>query len=413
MNGPFLQTLDRLGPEQSAGGKMALRPLPMAAAPPPPDRVVLVAGTNGKGSTSFYLGELLQQAGWRTLVYLSPHLVSPNERFLLDGHPLPLTLLDEATTQLMKKTGGPPPLTYFEFLTALSPLCARLAGADWLIAEVGLGGAMDATNALPHRWCVLTGIGRDHVGVLGETAQRRLVDKLGIVGHDNTVVLGTLPGKLAALAHTTVRGRGGQLADLPTIRTATTHGHTQLNLGGHRLRLHHDYPPLVHSATLALRTATVLAGQRLPEDLLLTRHLPARCQVIPLGAGGPLVVDGAHNPQAMAALARYLAHRFEGQSIALAYAQLRRKEAGRTIAALCRHLRPTQVWLPGPWLETMVHDIAHPPDVLTRHFARYGVPTATVDGMNDLLRHLGEHKGPKVLTGSLHFAGAVLPHLSG
>lgn len=143
-------------------------------------RVIVTAGTNGKGSTTRVLGHLLQAAGLRTAVYTSPHLLDVRERILVDDRPLGADEFAdrvEALKPLVEKHEA----SWFETLTALAVQAARDHGVDVMCCETGLGGRLDASNALPAEALLLTTIGLDHQSILGETRPEILAEKLGLL----------------------------------------------------------------------------------------------------------------------------------------------------------------------------------------------------------------------------------------
>lgn len=159
---------------------------------------VLIGGTNGKGSTCYFLGSILGAMGLSTLVYTSPHLVSPTERFLLDGREISEDILDGYIGRVRKVAGSitdPEEMpTYFEVLTAAAFEMARDRSVDALISEVGLGGKQDATNVLSPAACAITSISLDHVQILGEDVRTIAGEKAGIIKPSTPLVLGPLSG---------------------------------------------------------------------------------------------------------------------------------------------------------------------------------------------------------------------------
>jgi dihydrofolate synthase/folylpolyglutamate synthase len=143
-------------------------------------RVIVTAGTNGKGSTTRVLGHLLQAAGLRTAVYTSPHLLDVRERVLVDDRPLAAEEFSRRVTEL-KPLVEKHEASWFETLTALAVLAARDHGVDVMCCETGLGGRLDASNALPAEALLLTTIGLDHQRILGETRPEILAEKLGLL----------------------------------------------------------------------------------------------------------------------------------------------------------------------------------------------------------------------------------------
>jgi dihydrofolate synthase / folylpolyglutamate synthase len=141
---------------------------------------LVVAGTNGKGSTTRALAHLLRAAGHRVATYTSPHLLQVYERILIDDRPLPPDVFAEYVDR-MRPLADRHGASWFEVLTAMSVAIARDAGVDFLCCEAGLGGRLDASNALPARATLLTSIGLDHQAILGETRQAIAAEKLGLL----------------------------------------------------------------------------------------------------------------------------------------------------------------------------------------------------------------------------------------
>jgi dihydrofolate synthase/folylpolyglutamate synthase len=165
---------------------------------------VLIAGTNGKGSTAATLASILTAAGYRTGLYTSPHLVRVNERVQIDGVQIPdedfarlYFQVDEAARRLVEAGDLPHPPSFFEVLTALAFLYFAGDGpgetkpVDIAILEVGLGGRLDATNIVDPLLSVITDIALDHQDYLGDTLSEITREKAGILRRNGTLI--TLP----------------------------------------------------------------------------------------------------------------------------------------------------------------------------------------------------------------------------
>jgi dihydrofolate synthase/folylpolyglutamate synthase len=147
---------------------------------------ILVAGTNGKGSTSAMLASILKAAGRRVGHYTSPHLVDLRERWTIDGAPIEPALLEECIVALQRAPGITP--TYFEALTLIAFIAFARAGCDLVVLEVGMGGRLDATNVVRPIASVITPVGMDHMEYLGNTLRAIAREKAGII-HRGAVVL--------------------------------------------------------------------------------------------------------------------------------------------------------------------------------------------------------------------------------
>jgi len=289
-------TLERV---RAVAARMALR----LACP-----VFTVAGTNGKGSTCALLEAMLTHAGYRVGVYTSPHLVHYEERCRLRGANVDADTLAAAFARV-EAARGDIPLTYFEFGTlAVLDVFAR-AALDAVILEVGLGGRLDAVNVIDTDCAIITSIDLDHTELLGATREAIGHEKAGILRAGKPAIVSDpapprsvieqaqaigadlwLPGRdfrytgdrqqwawtgrerrYAGLAHPTLRG-ANQLANAAGALAALEALHARL-------------PVTAQAVRLGLATAT----------------LPGRFQIVP---GQPaLVLDVAHNPHAVAALA--------------------------------------------------------------------------------------------------------------
>ena len=143
-------------------------------------QTLVTAGTNGKGSTTRVLALLLQAAGHKVVTYTSPHLLNVHERIRINDRPIDAAEFAtrvEAIKPLTEKHEA----SWFETLTALAVQIARDEGADFFCCETGLGGRLDASNALPAVATLLTTVGLDHQRILGETRQEIAGEKLGLL----------------------------------------------------------------------------------------------------------------------------------------------------------------------------------------------------------------------------------------
>ena len=119
-------------------------------------RTIHVAGTNGKGSVASMLAGILQTAGFSVGLYTSPHLIHFNERIRIDGRPVTDPEIVEAYRAIRKVQEGDREPTFFEFTTAMALHLFKQHRVDWAVVETGMGGRLDATNALPARATLLT-----------------------------------------------------------------------------------------------------------------------------------------------------------------------------------------------------------------------------------------------------------------
>ena len=277
--------------------------------------VITVAGTNGKGSTCAMLESILRQAGYRTGVYTSPHLVRFEERLRLLGDPVAATHLVAAFASVERARCQNDPkisLTYFEFSTlAILEVMAR-AGLDVVILEVGLGGRLDAVNIIEPDCAVITSIDLDHMELLGADRESIGREKAGIMRTGRPVVVSDPLPPQSVLDYATEID-----ADLWRfgVDFNVSGDKQQWGWAGRGRRYSGLAYPALRGANQLLNAAGVLAAlsalrERLPVTAQAVRNglafveLPGRFQIIP---GQPtLVLDVAHNPHSVAALAANL-----------------------------------------------------------------------------------------------------------
>lgn len=155
-------------------------------------KFVHITGSNGKGSTAAMLASVLTAAGYRTGLFTSPHLYRFNERFQVNGAPIPGAALDRLAERVLAAADTlPEHPTEFELMTAIGFLWFAEAGCDLVVVEVGLGGRLDSTNVIPApEAAVITNIGLEHTALLGDTLQKIAAEKAGIVKKSIPVLIG-------------------------------------------------------------------------------------------------------------------------------------------------------------------------------------------------------------------------------
>ncbi len=270
--------------------------------------VFTVAGTNGKGSTCAMLEAILQQAGFRTGVYTSPHLVRFEERCRIRGEAVDASELIAACARV-EGARGDIALTYFEFTTlAILAVLAR-AGLDAVILEVGLGGRLDAVNLIDADCAIITSVDIDHAELLGDTREQIGFEKAGILRTGRPAIVSDPMPPQSVIDRAQAIGADLWLAG----RDFNYSGDKQQWAWAGRGRRYAGLAyPALRGANQLLNAAGVLAAleamrARLPVTAQAVRlglalvELPGRFQVVP---GQPaLVLDVAHNPHSVAALA--------------------------------------------------------------------------------------------------------------
>jgi len=321
-----------------------------------PDRGLkgaLIAGTNGKGSTGACLTAILRAAGHRVGFMPKPHLISYTERIEVDGHPIRedefVSTLEELMPTLEAVASEMGPATEFEMLTAMA-LAYLAPRADRLVCEVGLGGRLDATNALDLGVAVITNVDLDHQKYLGNSIAEIAREKAAIIKHGNRVVTGC-EGEALEIVEAQAERESSGLWRLGREINVEAHsrgwdGHLLSVTGpgfAHRdlyLPLVGDYQPL--NAALAVAAAHQLDDldeEAIREGLAATRW-PGRLQVI---ARRPRVIlDGGHNPAAMVKAGVSLRRLIGSERLVAVFAMLSERDPVELLGAL-RTLKPDSV----------------------------------------------------------------------
>jgi dihydrofolate synthase/folylpolyglutamate synthase len=332
-----VQYLYSLGNELKPGAKFSLEPMRTLLAglgnPESKQRFIHVAGTNGKGSTCATIASILRQAGFRTGLYTSPHLIEPTERIQIDGQAVSherfaaaFETVHACAERLIASERLDAHPSYFETVTAMALLLFR-ESCEIAVLEVGLGGRLDATNVVSPELCVITPVAYDHEAFLGNTLESIASEKAGILKPGVPVVLSPqLPA-----AETTIVARARELgceivrsADHPISDIRTTPRDSEFRVAGRSYRC---VLPGRHQIENA-RTA-ILACQRLniPEQSieagLNAVVWPGRLEYV--SQSPDFVLDGAHNPAGAAALASYIREFCAYRPVWLVYGAMRDK----------------------------------------------------------------------------------------
>jgi len=281
--------------------------------------VIMVAGTNGKGSTCAMLESILLHAGYRVGLYIKPHFLDFNERARINGDMASDDAIVDAFDYVEAQRGDIS-LTYFEFTTLAIMHLISKAGVDVAILEVGLGGRLDAVNVIDADVSIVTSIDIDHADYLGDTRDAIGFEKAGIFRAGKTAICSDPVPPSTLIKHAADIG-----ADLWLIgRDFNYQGdQQQWSWGGRSQRRNSLAYPALRGANQLLNASAALAAlealrMQLPAGAQEVRtglalvELPGRFQVLP---GRPTtVLDVAHNPHASATLAQNLGnmgfHRF-------------------------------------------------------------------------------------------------------
>lgn len=351
-----------------------------------------IAGTNGKGSTCAMLDSICRQAGLRSGLYTSPHLLSFRERIQVHGELIPesgVALGLERIRSLVSDWNPHP--TFFEITTVLALSWFQQSQTDVTILETGLGGRLDATNAVTPSVSILTPIGADHQAILGPTLRHIAAEKAGILKPGVPVVSAPQLPEVAEVLEAAAEKNG---CPLQWVNSPWNAG--ALGLPGSVQRW---------NAALAIR-ALEIAGFALPAETLAAGlaavQWPGRFQKI----HDRLILDGSHNAPAAAVLAASWREVFPGEKASLIFGALEDKDT----QSILRELAP----MVSDVLLTPVHSPrAISPTLLQQQWEKEW-PHIPVTVASSLAEALARPRSCRVLvTGSLYLVGEALGLIQG
>lgn len=303
----WLPWLETLSPREIVLGLDRVRDVLDRLDLPRPGLVITVAGTNGKGSSIAMLEAILQRHGWRTGSYTSPHISLYNERTRIDGRPAEdETIL--AALSAVEAARGEIPLTFFEFGTLATLVAFAAAGVDVWLLEVGMGGRLDAVNAIEPDGCLITNVALDHCAWLGEDVESIAAEKAGIMRAGKPVVFGlpVVPHAITQIA----ADSGAELIVAGREFAYEVNTDRSWSWKGRRLEINDIAAPALPGDVQFGNAANALALlEALGRDELIDAHdvsaaladvrLAGRFQRV----GAKWVLDVAHNPAAAEVLA--------------------------------------------------------------------------------------------------------------
>jgi dihydrofolate synthase/folylpolyglutamate synthase len=304
-----------------------------------------VVGTNGKSSTTRMISAILERHGLRTGCYLSPHLMSYSERVQIaerdvETHAFAAAIARAAwaAERVNRTLAEDDHVTQFELLTAAAFWELARRGAQVVVVEAGLGGRYDATNVIDSKVAVLTNVGLEHTRWLGPTLLDIATEKLAVLGEESVLALGSqLQPEVLALARRVAAERGAKLL-LADAASAT------LQMGARGSFQRENFALARLAAESYLQRVGIAVSEQAVQDAAISTLVPGRMQVI--GDDPLTVVDGAHNPAAVAALVESLPELLDGRPLALVLGVLEDKDA----ASMLRGLLPLceQAWFTAP-----------------------------------------------------------------
>lgn len=310
-------------------------------------KTIHVVGTNGKGSTSFYLAGVLQSHGYKTGLYTSPHLVNLRERIRVNDLPigaedldrLLLKVKDAAEVVNAAGCGAPIEPTFFEVLTLVAFLHYAEQNIDVVVLEAGMGGRLDSTAVADGHIAVVTSIGLEHTEVLGDTESAILKEKMAVAGEGKlsgkTFVVGGLSSELLQEAR-----RFAEMHEAGFVVPEIRNDIVLPNLGQH----------YVENASLSLLAAKMFCESMSPTggapyddalavQTLVSRSWAGRMQTLTDNSGKVrYILDGAHNSHAVKRLVQTLAKYYPGQKFHCVFGALKDKDVGEMLKLMAPYV---------------------------------------------------------------------------
>ncbi len=380
-------------------------------------RFVQVAGTNGKGSAAAMIAASLSAAGFRTGLFTSPHLHRYVERIRIDGRMLGQKEAERRIDDLLSVFNHPgaPDISFFEITTVLAVEAFRDHGCQWAVLEVGIGGRLDSTTALPASLSVITRIAMDHADMLGSTIAEIAREKAGIIRRGIPVIAGRCD---ADARRVIARRASTQRAPIFWIdrhfrAVPSTRGNRfAVELGSSRmadlkLRLAGDHQMDNAACAVAALLRLRQDGVRIPRAAIrrgLGRvRWPGRLERI---RGRPFfLLDGGHNPDASQSVAAYLREKLTGK-----------KRVVMVFGSMVDKQYPAMLEILAPLVERIYYARASVPRAATYEQLARVRPGVRTRGLRDALSRARRAAGPDgcvLVTGSIFLMAEVRAMLLG
>jgi len=410
----YLRSLEQFG--MKLGLQQIRSLLDHLAHPEDAFRSIIVAGTNGKGSVTAMAERGLRAAGYRTGRYTSPHLVDLEERVVIDGTAIDAAALDELIARVREAAShldAPP--TYFEATTAAALEGFRDAGVDVAVLEVGLGGRLDATNAVDAVAAAITAVDFDHEAQLGHTIEAIAGEKAAVVRRGALAVLGENPPAVQHVVQEACRKAGARLIYAPAGVTA------EARVADGRVTLTLETPRESYGAlTLSLRgrhqIANAITAVRLLEEAAAHGLFPVSAEAIRTGVEDvvwparlevlrwrdcEVLLDGAHNPAGARALADYVEEAY-GRRLPMVIGVMRDKDIQAMLGALAPWASHFVFTAPATSRAATSHELAAAAAV-----AAPQVPVTVADPPMEALERASQLDARVVVGGSLYLCGEI------
>jgi dihydrofolate synthase/folylpolyglutamate synthase len=374
-------------------------------------KTILVAGTNGKGSTATMIASILRSAGYSVGLYTSPHLVDVRERIAINGKKISRKDFNQIITNIKEKAKKP--LTYFELLTASAFVYFQRQKVDIAVLEVGLGGRLDATNVCRPLVSIITSIDFDHMAYLGDTLESIAREKAGIIKQKGLCVTAAKQKKALEVLKSVCICHKAKFYRLDSdIKITKQKGSSFIayqglyrNINGLNIALKGEHQWA--NAALAIAAIEIAArnGFKIDDDAihagLKNTKLAARIEVL---QNNPLfIIDGAHNPAGIGVLCTALKKDFSYRRLILIFSSL----ADKNYRQMLQKIAPMASKIILTKLKTTRAEL---PDNMLKILEKMGYKAIVTQNVGQALQKaqaLALKKDLICATGSLYLAGEV------
>ena len=354
-----------------------------------------IAGTNGKGSVAAFVSSILQAASFaseksfKVGLFTSPHLIDYTERIQIDGVPIPREEVTRIGQSLLGMELKLEP-TMFDYWLAMAIIYFKEQQVDYVVLETGLGGAKDSTNGLSQlpEVCAITSIGLEHTQYLGNTLAEIAGEKAGIIKPGVPVVIGQMDDEASAV----IEARADEMGCI-LHKASTGDKNIKLGLfGGYQRKNAAVAIEIIKCLPLAVDNQTIATG-------LANARWPGRMDII---SENPFIlIDGAHNPAGVRALADSLMGEFPKIKFSFIMAVMADKdyvEMAKIISPIAQRI----------FTVTIDYSRALQAETLAEDLKNIGIDAVACENYQDAINRASAQGNPIIVMGSLYFIGEVL-----
>ena len=354
-----------------------------------------IAGTNGKGSVAAFVSSILQAASFaseksfKVGLFTSPHLIDYTERIQIDGVHIPREEVTRIGQSLLGMELKLEP-TMFDYWLAMAIMYFKEQQVDYVVLETGLGGAKDSTNGLSQlpEVCAITSIGLEHTQYLGNTLAEIAGEKAGIIKPGVPVVIGQMDDEASEV----IEARADEMGCI-LHRATTVDKDVKLGLfGGYQRKNAAVAIEIIKCLPLAVDNQTIATG-------LANARWPGRMDII---SEDPFIlIDGAHNPSGVRALADSLVGEFPKIKFSFIMAVMADKdyvEMAKIISPIAQRI----------YTVTIDYSRALQAETLAEDLKNIGIDAVACENYKDAINRASAQANPIIVMGSLYFIGEVL-----